>query len=262
MHKNNYKERLAKKKKYEKSASVDAYMYGISDIVDTVEANKVKIKTCEKVIKWLKCDYRKRRDLYIKKQKRSIASYNKLRDLVNADIESDWTMAVSKHMAPKGAVLYESWLQTFAYQGHYHAINQMGCKCRKIQKVCHQNVVSSETKSLKRPLTRYEKARIECYMLSIIYDIFNDMDETYLTLSDEEFEKLKGPELSENCWTIWNRSDLDSYFCYDALKAVTRAVNFYLRQLANAGASVAFADILDRIGNGLVELNAIIDEKD
>lgn len=151
--------------------------------------------------------------------------------------------------------------EKFTYHGHCHAINQMILKCRKIQKVCHQNVVSSETKSLKRPLTRYEKARIGCYMHSIIYDIFHDMDETYLTLSDEEYEKLKGPKFSKNCWAIWNKSDLDSYFCYDALKAVTRTVNFQLRWFANAGASLAFAHILDRIGNGLVELNAIIDEK-
>lgn len=261
MYKNNYKERLAKKKKYEKLASVDAYMYDISDIVDTVEANKVKIKICEKVIKWLNCDYRKRRDLFHKKQERLIVSYDKLCDSVTANIKSDWTMAVSEHVLSRSATAYEIWLRIFAYHGYYHAAVQMRRKCGKIQKACHQNAVSPETKSLKRPLTRYEKACIESYMLSVIYDIFRDMDKTYLTLSDEEYEKCRGPKFSEDCWTIWKRCDLDSYFCYDALKAITRTANFQLRWLANAGASVAFANALDRIGNGLVELNAIIDEK-
>ena len=268
MYKNNYKERLAKKKKYEKLASEHAIIRDIfcdvSDIVDTVEANKVKIEICEKVINQLISDRNKRYDLYLKKWDRLSVSSDKSCELALKDLNGKDGLSTtsSKHLSSMYAAGYEKWLHNFGYHGYHRATGQMCWMCKKIRKVCHQNVVSSETKSLKRPLTRYEKARIECYMLSIIYDIFNDMDETYLTLSDEEFEKLKGPKLSENCWTIWNRSDLDSYFCYDALKAVTRTVNFYLRQLANAGASVAFADTLDRIGNGLVELNAIIDEKD
>jgi len=260
MIKNNYRERLAKKKRYERLASKYANDYGISDIVDTVEANKVKIKTCEKVIKWLKCDYRKLCDLHNKKQERLSVSFDKLNDSVLADVKSNWTMwtmTVSKYVFSRDVIQYEMWLRTFNCHGHYHALVQMRRMCEKIKKACCQNVVSSETKSLKRPLTRYEKVYVESYMLGVIDDIFRDMDETYLSLPDEEYEKYKGPKFSKDCWAIWRRCDLDGYFCYDALKAVTRTVNWRLRWIANAGASEAFEHISDRIVNRVLEIDAM-----
>ena len=266
MYKNNYKERLAKKKKYEKSASLYANNCDISDIVDTVEANKVKIKICEKVINQLISDRKKRYDLYLKKQDRVSVSSDKLCELTCRDLngKDGFSTTSSKHLSSMYAAGYEMWLRNFSYHGYHRATGQMRWMCRKIQKACHQNVVSSETKSLKRPLTRYEKASIESYMLGFISSIFLDMNKTYFTLSDEEYDKRVFPRFSEkgDYWASWQTSDSGSYFCYDALKAIIRIASFHARDMANWGAHDAFETAKQRIDDRLHKLYAIIDEKD
>ena len=269
MYKNNYKERLAKKKKYEKLASEHAIIRDIfcdvSDIVDTVEANKVKIEICEKVINQLISDRNKRYDLYLKKWDRLSVSSDKSCELALKDLNGKDGLSTtsSKHLSSMYAAGYEKWLHNFGYHGYHRATGQMCWMCKKIRKVCHQNVVSSETKSLKRPLTRYEKASIEDYMLSIIYDIFRDMDETYFTLSDEEYDKHVLPRFSKkgDYWASWQTSDSGSYFCYDALKAIIRIASFHAKDMANWGAHDAFETAKQRIDALLDKPCAIIVEK-